>query len=115
VHERRAFFWGREAGQTPTGRIRPDQRHSAIAAHNVLQKRVAQLNRRRARDSLPTTDVYVGLHIGEVFYDNIGSNERLDFTLVNPPVNEVARIAVNVPVGVTPRSALSGLQTLGTR
>jgi adenylate cyclase len=65
----------------------------AIAAHNALQERVAQLNQRRARDSLPTTDVYVGLHIGEVFYGNIGSNERLDFTVVGPAVNEVARIA----------------------
>ena len=66
---------------------------SAIAAHNVLQERVAQLNHRRARDSLPTTHVYVGLHIGEVFYGNIGSDERLDFTVVGPAVNEVARIA----------------------
>ena len=65
----------------------------AIAARNVLQERVAQLNKRRARDSLPTTDVYVGLHTGEVFYGNIGSNERLDFTVVGPAVNEVARIA----------------------
>jgi adenylate cyclase len=65
----------------------------AIAAHNVLQERVARLNKRRARDSRPTTDVYVGLHIGEVFYGNIGSNERLDFTVVGPAVNEVARIA----------------------
>ena len=66
---------------------------SAIAAHNVLQERVAELNKCRARDSLPTTDVYVGLHIGEVFYGNIGSDERLDFTVVGPAVNEVARIA----------------------
>jgi adenylate cyclase len=66
---------------------------SAIAAHNVLQERVAQLNQRRARDSLLTTDVYVGRHIGEVFYGNIGSDERLDFTVVGPAVNEVARIA----------------------
>ena len=66
---------------------------SAIAAHSVLQERVAQLNHRRTRDGLPTTEVYVGLHIGEVFYGNIGSHERLDFTVVGPAVNEVARIA----------------------
>jgi adenylate cyclase len=66
---------------------------SAIAAHSVSQERVAQLNQRRARDSLPTTDVYVGLHIGEAFYGNIGSDERLDFTVVGPAVNEVAHIA----------------------
>jgi adenylate cyclase len=66
---------------------------SAIAAHARLQERVAELNARRARDSLPTTQVYVGLHIGEVFYGNIGGRERLDFTVVGPAVNAVARIA----------------------
>ena len=54
---------------------------------------VTQLNRRRAGNSLPITYVYVGLHIGEVFYGNVGSDERLDFTVVGPAVNEVARIA----------------------
>jgi adenylate cyclase len=28
-----------------------------------------------------------------VFYGNIGSRERLDFTVIGPAVNEVARIA----------------------
>jgi adenylate cyclase len=66
---------------------------SSIAAHNLLQEQLARLNQRRAQDHLPITDVYVGLHIGEVFYGNIGSDERLDFTVVGPAVNEVARIA----------------------
>ena len=37
--------------------------------------------------------MYLGLHIGEVFYGNIGSTARLDFTVVGPAVNEVSRIA----------------------
>jgi adenylate cyclase len=37
--------------------------------------------------------MYLGLHIGEVFYGNIGSKDRLDFTVVGPAVNEVSRIA----------------------
>ena len=41
----------------------------------------------------PTTSAYVGLHVGEVFYGNIGSEDRLDFTVVGPAVNEVSRIA----------------------
>ena len=36
---------------------------------------------------------HVGLHVGEVFYGNIGSEDRLDFTVVGPAVNEVSRIA----------------------
>ena len=66
---------------------------NAIAAHSALHELLAQLNPRRAGDGMPTTEVYVGLHIGEVFYGNIGSDERLDFTVVGPAVNEVARIA----------------------
>jgi adenylate cyclase len=31
--------------------------------------------------------------VGDVFYGNIGSQERLDFTVVGPAVNEVSRIA----------------------
>lgn len=41
----------------------------------------------------PVTSVYLGLHLGDVFCGNIGSEERLDFTVVGPAVNEIARIA----------------------
>ena len=42
---------------------------------------------------MPLTDIYLGLHVGEVFYGNVGSLDRLDFTVVGPAVNEVSRIA----------------------
>jgi adenylate cyclase len=41
---------------------------------------------------LPTTQVYLALHIGDVFYGNVGSKDRLDFTVIGPAVNEVSRI-----------------------
>ena len=65
----------------------------AIAAENALRQRLAKLNDRRGGMGLPTTDVYIGLHLGEVFYGNIGSHDRLDFTVIGPAVNEAARIA----------------------
>jgi adenylate cyclase len=65
----------------------------AVAAYNTLRVRLAELNERRGGKNLPTTEIYLGLHIGDVFYGNIGSRERLDFTVVGPAVNEVARIA----------------------
>ena len=37
--------------------------------------------------------MYLGLHVGEVFFGNVGSKDRLDFTVVGPAVNEVSRIA----------------------
>ncbi len=54
--------------------------------------RVATLNRARAARDLPVTRPYVGLSIGEAFYGNIGSVDRLDFTVVGPAVNEASRI-----------------------
>jgi adenylate cyclase len=54
---------------------------------------MTELNARRSEAGRPTTTAYVGLHVGEVFYGNIGSEDRLDFTVVGPAVNEVSRIA----------------------
>jgi adenylate cyclase len=51
------------------------------------------LNQRREAEGRPTTSIYLGLHIGDVFYGNIGSKDRLDFTVVGQAVNEVSRIA----------------------
>lgn len=66
---------------------------SALAATRLMRRRVAAVNARRHTAGLPTTHVYLGLHFGEVFYGNIGSEDRLDFTAVGPAVNEVNRIA----------------------
>jgi adenylate cyclase len=65
----------------------------ALAAAAAVQHSVAALNERRGDAGMPTTQVYLGLHVGDVFYGNIGSVERLDFTVVGPAVNEVSRIA----------------------
>jgi adenylate cyclase len=66
---------------------------AALNAAMAMREGVIDLNSRRAADGLPTTDVYLGLHVGEVFYGNVGSTERLDFTVIGPAVNEVSRIA----------------------
>jgi len=66
---------------------------AALDAATMAQQAVGALNARRAGQGLPATDMYLGLHIGEVFYGNIGSKERLDFTVIGPAVNEVSRIA----------------------
>lgn len=66
---------------------------AALKAERMLHERLVRLNNERAFEERPTTDVYIGLHIGDVFYGNIGSQERLDFTVIGPAVNEVSRIA----------------------
>jgi len=65
----------------------------ALRAEENLRARMKELNERRLAEEQPITNVYIGLHIGEVFYGNIGSFDRLDFTVVGPAVNETSRIA----------------------
>ena len=66
---------------------------AALSAAIAARDSIVKLNRRRAADGKPVTDMYLGLHVGEVFYGNVGSRERLDFTVVGPAVNEASRIA----------------------
>jgi adenylate cyclase len=65
----------------------------ALKAEALMRARIGALNQERAGKALPVTEAYLGLHIGEVFYGNIGSQDRLDFTVVGPAVNEASRIA----------------------
>jgi adenylate cyclase len=66
---------------------------AALAAASTAFAHLAALKERRIAAGLPATDLYLGLHLGEVVYGNFGSRERLDFTVVGPAVNEVSRIA----------------------
>jgi adenylate cyclase len=65
----------------------------ALAAAAAARRSIVALNQTRAAQSLPVTELYLGLHVGEVFYGNVGSKDRLDFTVVGPAVNETSRIA----------------------
>ena len=79
-----AMFWGEDMA---------DARRAALRAEHLFRKNIAALNARRTAEGRPTTSAYIGLHVGQVFYGNIGSEDRLDFTVVGPTVNEVSRIA----------------------
>ncbi len=68
-------------------------RRAALAAEHRFRRNMRALTARRTAETRPVTTAHVGLHVGEVFYGNIGSEERLDFTVVGPAVNEVSRIA----------------------
>ncbi|MFZ0073375.1 MAG: adenylate/guanylate cyclase domain-containing protein [Xanthobacteraceae bacterium] len=67
--------------------------NAALSAAIAARRGIAELEKRRTAEAKPTTDMYLGLHVGNVFYGNIGSRERLDFTVLGPAVNEASRIA----------------------
>ena len=65
---------------------------AALNAAAATAERCDELRDRRQAEDLPWADFGLGLHLGEVEFGNIGSRDRLDFTVVGPAVNEVARI-----------------------
>jgi adenylate cyclase len=87
---------------------------AAIEAMRALEARNAE----RAAAGLPTVSVDLALHVGEVLYGNVGAADRLDFTVIGPAVNEVARIeklcdALGRKVLVSAQFVGSGLNCAG--
>src|SRR6266403_591029 len=69
---------------------------AAAEAMNGLDR----LSASRGEAGKPIAAVDLALHLGEVLYGNVGAVDRLDFTVIGPAVNEVARIeALCEPLG----------------
>lgn len=66
---------------------------AALHAEADMRRKLVDLNLRRVAAGQAVSTIYLGLHIGDVFYGNIGSKDRLDFTVVGQAVNETSRIA----------------------
>ena len=76
-----------------TAESRTQACNAALGAAIAARQGVTELKKRRTAEDKPVTDMYLGLHVGKVFYGNVGSRERLDFTVLGPAVNEASRIA----------------------
>ena len=72
----------------------------ALDAATEAMAVLAALNDARRTAGKPVATVDLALHAGEVLYGNVGAIDRLDFTVIGPAVNEVARIeALCEPLG----------------
>jgi adenylate cyclase len=76
-----AIFPVEAAGSTP----------ACAAALRAVEQARKRLTAAQAADGTPLAFVAT-LHVGEVAYGNIGSPERLDFTVLGPAVNLVSRL-----------------------
>jgi len=66
-------------------------RHAVDAAKAAIA-RMQALNERRAASALPPLGFGIGLHAGEFVYGNVGTRDRITFTVIGPAANEAARI-----------------------
>jgi adenylate cyclase len=73
------------------GEAEPAVAAALDAAEDALA-RVAAINAERQAVGEPCMDLDIALHLGDVLYGNVGTDERLDFTVIGPAVNEASRI-----------------------
>ena len=64
----------------------------ALQAASLARQSLVKLNENRTKTGLEPLDFGTALHVGEVTYGNIGSPDRLDFTVIGETVNLASRI-----------------------
>ncbi len=64
----------------------------ALQAASDAAAKIRQRNSEAATRGGRSIDFGIGLHIGDVTYGNIGTDSRLEFTVIGAAVNEAARI-----------------------
>ena len=70
----------------------PEACASALAAVRDAEQRIAAFNAERQDKGEQPLAVGIALHRGDLTYGNIGSERRLDFTVIGSAVNEASRI-----------------------
>jgi adenylate cyclase len=78
-------FWG-------APRLNPQHALSACTAALRNQQELAQLRDRWKREGKPLFYTRIGLHTGEVVVGNIGSEARLNYTVIGDSVNLASRL-----------------------
>jgi adenylate cyclase len=77
--------WGAPIGN-------PDDADLAMAAALDMMAELRKLNVRWAEQGRPTLEIGIGLNYGEAFAGNIGSERRLEFTVIGDTVNTASRL-----------------------
>jgi adenylate cyclase len=77
----------------------PDHSFQAIRAGLAMQAGVAELARRRAREGKEPIAIGVGISAGEVVAGTVGTEERMEYTVVGNSVNLAARLEAEAGPG----------------
>ncbi len=65
---------------------------AAVRAASAARVGMAHLDDERRQQGRPPLPFGAALHLGEMFWGNIGAADRLDFTAIGPAVNLVSRL-----------------------
>jgi adenylate cyclase len=74
------------------GQARAETCAAALSAASEALDLMDMLAATRRTAGKPTPALDIALHVGTVQYGNVGTDTRLDFTVIGPAVNEAARI-----------------------
>lgn len=71
-----------------------DKNHAinAVKCANDMLKKVAELQKKWIQEGKPKIEIGVGINTGEAFVGNIGSEKRLEYTVIGDVVNLASRI-----------------------
>lgn len=69
-----------------------DHKFNGIACAILIQRLVARLNVERAKAGKHTVDFRIGVNSGEMLAGNLGSQERMQYTVVGESVNLASRL-----------------------
>ncbi|MEM7443292.1 MAG: adenylate/guanylate cyclase domain-containing protein, partial [Pseudomonadota bacterium] len=70
----------------------PEPCKNALAAVRDAQSRLDEINNEREEKGEPPLAIGIALHRGDLTYGNVGSERRLDFTVIGTAVNQASRI-----------------------
>ena len=65
---------------------------NSLTTRSAARKAAEQASPGGAGLDGPALGAAIAVHLGEVTYGNVGSDQRLDFTVIGPAANQVARL-----------------------
>lgn len=78
-------IWGAPKGS-------PQDAENAVRACIEMRKALQQLNEKRISQNQPPINIGMGLHAGNAISGTIGSNERMEYTVIGNTINTGSRI-----------------------